>query len=182
MMVQMKHVEWEGLVFHDIIMPLFMFLAGVSLVLSMRRRELEQSKGRIYWHVLVRVAILWVLGMIHQGNLLELKWEKLEFFSNTLQAIAAGYLGAALILLFRNIKVQILITTLLLILYWCLVHFVPVPDHGAGVLTLEGNLARYVDQIVLGIHDDGPAYTWVCLLYTSPSPRDATLSRMPSSA
>ena len=23
---------------------------------------------------------------------------------------------------------------------------------------------------------------WVCLLYTSPSPRDATLSRMPSSA
>ena len=24
--------------------------------------------------------------------------------------------------------------------------------------------------------------TWICLLYTSPSPRDATLSRMPSSA
>ena len=26
------------------------------------------------------------------------------------------------------------------------------------------------------------AYSWICLLYTSPSPRDATLSRMPSSA
>ena len=26
------------------------------------------------------------------------------------------------------------------------------------------------------------AYAWICLLYTSPSPRDATLSRMPSSA
>ena len=26
------------------------------------------------------------------------------------------------------------------------------------------------------------ALYWVCLLYTSPSPRDATLSRMPSSA
>ena len=25
-------------------------------------------------------------------------------------------------------------------------------------------------------------YWWTCLLYTSPSPRDATLSRMPSSA
>ena len=25
-------------------------------------------------------------------------------------------------------------------------------------------------------------YQWSCLLYTSPSPRDATLSRMPSSA
>ena len=29
-------------------------------------------------------------------------------------------------------------------------------------------------------YNDGAAYT--CLLYTSPSPRDATLSRMPSSA
>ena len=35
---------------------------------------------------------------------------------------------------------------------------------------------------------DGPerftpeAQAWICLLYTSPSPRDATLSRMPSSA
>ena len=28
---------------------------------------------------------------------------------------------------------------------------------------------------------DSPRY-WSCLLYTSPSPRDATLSRMPSSA
>ena len=27
-----------------------------------------------------------------------------------------------------------------------------------------------------------PNQTWICLLYTSPSPRDATLSRMPSSA
>ena len=26
------------------------------------------------------------------------------------------------------------------------------------------------------------SYDWFCLLYTSPSPRDATLSRMPSSA
>ena len=27
-----------------------------------------------------------------------------------------------------------------------------------------------------------PRLCWACLLYTSPSPRDATLSRMPSSA
>ena len=32
--------------------------------------------------------------------------------------------------------------------------------------------------------DDTSTFTWIvtCLLYTSPSPRDATLSRMPSSA
>ena len=36
----------------------------------------------------------------------------------------------------------------------------------------------------LAITADGAVFTWGkgCLLYTSPSPRDATLSRMPSSA
>ena len=37
-----------------------------------------------------------------------------------------------------------------------------------------------------GLEEDGklhdPDYLNICLLYTSPSPRDATLSRMPSSA
>ena len=32
------------------------------------------------------------------------------------------------------------------------------------------------------ITDPNSGLTWNCLLYTSPSPRDATLSRMPSSA
>ena len=42
----------------------------------------------------------------------------------------------------------------------------------AGLLTIEDVL----EQIVGDIEDE------YCLLYTSPSPRDATLSRMPSSA
>ena len=43
------------------------------------------------------------------------------------------------------------------------------------------------DQVAQAVYND-PNYDWVilltnnCLLYTSPSPRDATLSRMPSSA
>ena len=32
------------------------------------------------------------------------------------------------------------------------------------------------------VDDSGIVQLWICLLYTSPSPRDATLSRMPSSA
>ena len=35
-----------------------------------------------------------------------------------------------------------------------------------------------IPSVVLGFF----ALQWICLLYTSPSPRDATLSRMPSSA
>ena len=42
-----------------------------------------------------------------------------------------------------------------------------------------------VDVVAVDLHGDGPkkrANFWDCLLYTSPSPRDSNLSRMPSSA
>ena len=42
-------------------------------------------------------------------------------------------------------------------------------------LASAGVLGGAVDLAVVGV-------VFVCLLYTSPSPRDATLSRMPSSA
>ena len=41
----------------------------------------------------------------------------------------------------------------------------------AGKWTLEGDAKDFEDLLSV-----------ICLLYTSPSPRDATLSRMPSSA
>ena len=54
---------------------------------------------------------------------------------------------------------------------------------GRSVLehTLETVLA-VSDQTVIVVPEDSVADTQDCLLYTSPSPRDATLSRMPSSA
>ena len=46
----------------------------------------------------------------------------------------------------------------------------------------SSNLARY-DGVKYGFRADGEnLIDMYCLLYTSPSPRDATLSRMPSSA
>ena len=47
-----------------------------------------------------------------------------------------------------------------------------------GILALQGDFNKHrliLEQLEL-------EQSLVCLLYTSPSPRDATLSRMPSSA
>ena len=41
---------------------------------------------------------------------------------------------------------------------------------------------RLIDDMVAAAMKWSGGYIWACLLYTSPSPRDATLSRMPSSA
>ena len=60
---------------------------------------MDGRAGLVYWrHVLARVAVLWVLGMVAQGRLLSLDILRINPFNNTLQAIAAGYLVAAAVL------------------------------------------------------------------------------------
>ena len=47
------------------------------------------------------------------------------------------------------------------------------PHTGGGALMVEADNLAAVQK---------HTYPWTCLLYTSPSPRDGLLSRMPSSA
>ena len=47
---------------------------------------------------------------------------------------------------------------------------------------VEVNGRPLIDHMLARLADIGVERAIVCLLYTSPSPRDATLSRMPSSA
>jgi len=64
------------------------------------------------------VLVLWVLGMIAQGNLLAFDLDKLHVFSNTLQAIAVAYLIAAICLMHLPRWGQVLATLSLLGGYW----------------------------------------------------------------
>ena len=161
---QLTHVKWEGFRFEDLIMPLFLFIVGVVMPYSLNKRRLEgHGKKRLYLHVLKRTVTLFVLGMIAQGRLLEFDLSTLHIYSNTLQAIAAGYIIAAIIMLNLDLRWQIATTGILLVLFWALMMLVPVPVHGAGVLTPEGNLAIYIDRIIFGSFIDGtdPPYTWI---------------------
>lgn len=157
-----EHVPWEGFVAWDLIMPLFLFVVGAAMPFSFAKR-LEQGhpKGRLYVHILFRVVILWILGMIAQGRLLQYDLSKLRLYSNTLQAIAAGYLIASVLLLNLRIWWQAVVTAALLLLYWALLMLVPVPGFGPGQLTQEGNLAIYIDKLILGPYQDGTSYTWI---------------------
>ena len=159
---QLEHVRWEGFRFEDLIMPLFLFITGVVMPISFARRLASgQSKARLYGHVIARVLILWVLGMIKQGHLLEFELGKLHFYSNTLQAIAAGYLIAAVVILNLRPVGQVIVWLVLLLVFWGLMALVPVPGHGAGVLTEDGNLAIYIDKLILGRFQDGTPYSWI---------------------
>jgi len=158
---QLKHVPWEGFRFIDLVMPLFIFLAGCSLPFSIdSRKKKGDSTVKIYRHTVQRLLILWVFGMMLQGRLLEYDWSRLVFYSNTLQSIAAGTFFSTVFLLHFSKKWQIGLTVGCVVLFGLLLRFAPVPGFGAGVLTAEGNFAHYVDVLVLRTLD-APAYTWV---------------------
>jgi predicted acyltransferase len=159
---QFEHVPWEGFVGWDLIMPLFLFIVGVAMPFSFSKRLARgDSRRSIYGKVIYRVAVLWVLGMVAQGHLLAFDLNNLQLYSNTLQSIAAGYLVAAIALVELPVRWQAALAGALLVVFWGLMMFVPVPGYGAGVLTPDGNLAMYVDKAVLGRFRDGTNYTWI---------------------
>jgi len=161
-MKQLTHVEWEGFVFEDLIMPLFLFIVGVVMPFSFYKRlGRGDSKRKLYIHIIIRSVILFVLGMIAQGELLELDSTKLKIYCNTLQAIAAGYLISAIIILNMRVRRQIITTVLLLLLFWALMMLVPFPGRLADRLDQDANLAAYIDRVILRQFDDGLNYTWI---------------------
>ena len=159
--LQLQHCPWQGFHCYDLIMPLFLFIVGAVMPFSINRRLAAGSgKLAVYKHILLRVIILWLFGMI-QDELLAFDLNKVRLYSNTLQAIASGYLIAAVVMLHFRPKVQYLIFSGLLLAYWALLTFVPVPGVGPGQLTPQGNLAIYIDKTLMGRFQDGTAYTWI---------------------
>lgn len=161
--LQLKHVEWEGFRFEDLIMPLFLFIVGAAMPFSFNKRLARgDSKITLYLHIIKRVLILWILGMMAQGRLLTYDFSKLRLYCNTLHSIAAGYLVSSIIMLNLKLLWQIITTVFLMLLFWVLMAFVPVPGHGAGIFKPDVNLAIYVEELVMGrFFSLGTGYTWV---------------------
>ncbi len=159
MMKPFEHVAWEGFAFWDIIMPLFMFMAGASMPFAFAKYLKNGSKLSLYKRILKRVLLLWIFGMMCQGNLLGLNPQKIYIYSNTLQSIAMGYLISAILFIHFQRKGQIIVTSGLLMIYWALLTFVRVDGFGGGNFTADFNLAEYVDRVVLGRFRDGVTVT-----------------------
>ena len=145
------HAAWDGLRMWDLVMPLFMFMAGVSMPFALRK----ENKGAAMWRrILKRVVLLFILGMVVQGGLLTFNWHHFTLYTNTLQAIGFGYGIAAVLMLTLSVRMQVAATISLLTIY-------AIPMMLTGDYTQEGNFANLVDAAVLGGFRGDPSYTWV---------------------
>ncbi len=151
----LKHARWNGWTAADLIFPFFLFIVGVSLVFSFQSRcKRGDRKGALVVHALRRSAIIFAIGLVLNvpPNFHLASWR----IAGVLQRIAIVYLAAALIALYCKTRVRIAWITTLLIGYWLLMRFMPVPGYGIpthdiAILDPNANLAAYLDRrLMLG--------------------------------
>lgn len=151
---QLHHSVWNGFTFYDLIFPLFIFIAGVSMPFSFTRTLDQQgvdrtaAKRKIYGSLIRRTLLLIVLGMVVNG-VLEWKGYAQTRFASVLGRIALSCFFAAIIYLNTNFRTRIIWFIGILSGYWLMMVFIPVPGFGAGALTPAGNLSAWFDRLFL---------------------------------
>ena len=141
---QFQHIAWEGLRFYDLIFPLFVFLTGVSIVLSLPRLVEREGRAKAHIRVLRRSLLLYLMGLIAYGGIGE-HWADIRLLG-ILQRIALCYFFTSLMFLNFDLRGLIAAVVILLIGYWALLTFVPVPGIGVGSYAAETNLANWIDH------------------------------------
>jgi predicted acyltransferase len=170
----LEHAEWNGWTPTDLIFPFFLFIAGVSMTLSFASRAARGiSRGTMAVHVARRSALIFAVGLFLNG---------FPFFDlhtirimGVLQRIALCYLAAGFLYLATmrqektgDDRVHIRgnsgalagVALILLVGYWALLTFVPVPGYGAGHLGKDENLGAYIDRALMGGHLWSESKTW----------------------
>jgi predicted acyltransferase len=145
----LRHAEWNGCTLTDLIFPFFLFIVGVSIAFAYTwRLEANIQKKQLYRKIITRTIIIYLLGLFLW------LWPDFDFssirYTGVLQRISVVFLVCALIFLNTNWKTQIMIAAGILVGYWIIMAYIPVPGIGAPDLSgPEKNWAYYLDSILL---------------------------------
>jgi predicted acyltransferase len=146
---ELDHADWVGFHFEDLIFPLFVFMAGISIVFSLGKIIRQEGRGAAVCRILRRAILLYALGLFYYGGLSN-HWPGIRM-TGVLNRIALCYMFAGLLFCFCNLRTMIAVAVALLVTYWALMTFVPIRDIQLQKTALE-ELARK-----RGVSDDPKA-------------------------
>jgi predicted acyltransferase len=150
-----EHADWNGWTPTDMVFPTFLFLVGVTIVFSTESRfKRGDTPGNIVPHIFRRFAILFVLGLfLAVFPLFHLSHIRVY---GVLQRIALCYLVCGLLYLWarraaHQAALYIGLLIVLLVGYWALMRFVPVPGYGLPgrdipFLDKDANIVAWLDR------------------------------------
>ena len=152
----LRHAEWNGWTPTDLVFPFFLFVVGVSLVFSFQSRlKRGDSQSALLLHALRRCAIIFAIGMALNATLLP--YLHTLRVPGVLQRIAVCYLAASIAFLYLGRRSRALLVAALVVGYWILMRFVPVPGLGMPGRDIplfhpDMNLGAYLDRKFMSGH------------------------------
>ena len=144
---RLQHAPWAGFHFYDLIFPLFAFIVGVSLVFSLSNSIASAGRRATTVKIVKRSAILWFLGVLVYGGIGG-GIDQIRLLG-VLQRLALCFCGAGLAFVWLSPRRMVALAVSLLVGYWALLTFVPVPGFGAGDFTEGRNLTNWIDKMWL---------------------------------
>jgi predicted acyltransferase len=147
----LKHAEWNGFTPTDLVFPTFLFLVGISTVLSTAARLAKgATKQSVLLHALRRAVVLFLLGLlVNSFPLFHLHTLRVY---GVLQRISICYFIISLLYLISSSwKNKAVVAVAALVGYWVVMRFVLVPGYGIPtheipLLDRDGNLVAWLDR------------------------------------
>ena len=146
----LEHAHWNGFTPTDLVFPSFMFAVGNAMSFVMRRWT-EMNTGAVLGKIFKRTLIIFLCGYLlywfpffeynDQHHLILSPVGNTRIFG-VLQRIALAYCFASLMLYFLGTRTTVILTAIILILYWpVMVYFGtgidPLDVHTNAVLRLD---------------------------------------------
>lgn len=154
---QFRHVAWDGFRFYDLIFPLFIFMAGMSMPYAITSKvEKGEDKSLLLQRLVKRLFLLLLLGAIYNGVL---QFQENQRYASVLARIGISTFIAGIVVLYFNTHRQLYILIGILLGYWTALYFFTAPGFAFGELSIFGNVASFMDSNYLpgrlhkGIHD-----------------------------
>jgi predicted acyltransferase len=155
----LEHAKWNGWTPTDLVFPFFLFIVGVSMVFSFQSRLDKSRLGRgdsrtlLLFHAFRRGATIFAIGLAMNYSLVLAGSSRFPGLRipGVLQRIGVCYIAASVLFLYVRPRTRAVIVAVLLIGYWILMRFVPVPGFGLPgrdipFLDPNTNLAAYLDR------------------------------------
>jgi predicted acyltransferase len=141
----LKHAEWHGLTFADLVFPWFLFIVGLSVPLALDRAQ----SGSPWPQVLKRSLIMFVLGLVLAWLIWPVEFDQIRWMG-VLQRIAFVYLACAAVVLARpGWKLAAALAAIILLLHSWLILSVPEPGETFPGLGPGEGITGWLDRELL---------------------------------
>lgn len=141
----LRHAPWNGCTPTDLVFPFFLFIVGLSMAQSFGKYK-DQNNNFYLSKLIKRTLIIFGIGIfLNWFPFYDTNVSDLRIFG-VLQRIALAYFLAGLIVLYVKERSHIIVTFILLLLYYIIL----VTGVAIDPLTLENNLVRKIDLLLLG--------------------------------